>query len=170
MLIVIIALDRVFVITKGQMYKQYITMKTLYWIITVCLVLILATVIPASLKHDLFKQHLHVIVYVALLTELVFIFITLVAYMYLFHFVQSKSGTIASKRHGGADLNKKLALTVAYTYLCLLLFTLPQIVKQIIVFGWEKRIIVNLEKRMMVSLCSMYVMFYPTQIAMLMHA
>ena len=55
MLIVIIALDRVFVITKGQMYKQYITMKTLYWIITVCLVLILATVIPASLKHDLLK-------------------------------------------------------------------------------------------------------------------
>ena len=141
-------------ITKGQMYKQYITMKTLYWIITFvsfsfCLVLILATVIPVSLKHDLFKQHLHVIVYVVLLTELLFIFITLLGYMYLFHFVQSRSRTVASKRHGGADLNKKLTLTVAYTYLCLLLFTLPQVAKQVTVFRWEKRIIVNLEKRMM---------------------
>ena len=134
MLIVIIAFDRVFVITKGQMYKQYIIMKT---------------------KHDLFKQHLHVIIYVVYLTELLFIFITLVAYMYLFHFVQSKSGTIASRRHGGADLNKKLTLIVAYTYLCLLLFTLPQVAKQVIVFGWERRIIVNQENRMMDSLCSM---------------
>ena len=50
-LVVIIELDRVFVITKGQRYKQYIPMKTLYWIITVCLVFILAIVIPVSLRH-----------------------------------------------------------------------------------------------------------------------
>ena len=127
-------------------------MKTLYWIITLCLVLVLAIVIPVSLKHDLFKRHLHVIVYVVLLTELLFIFINLVPYINLFHFVRSNSRTTATKRHGGADLNKKLTLTVTYTYLCLLLFTLPQVAKQVIVFGWEKRVIVNLEKRMMVNL------------------
>ena len=152
LLVVIIALDRVFVITKGQIYKQYITMKTLYWIITVCLALILAMAILVSLRYESFKRHSHIIVYLQLLTELSFIFITLVAYIHLFHFVRSQSSVIATKRHGGADLNKKLTLTVTYTYLCLLLFTLPQVAKQVIVLRWEKRMMGNLRKRMIVNL------------------
>ena len=117
-LIVIIALDRVFVITKGQIYKQYITMKTLYWIITVCMIFTLAIVIPVSLRHESLKRHSHVIFYIVFSTELSFISITLVAYIHLSHFVRSKSRMIATKRHGGVDLNKKLTLTVTYTYLC----------------------------------------------------
>ena len=99
-----------------------------------------------------FKWHLHVIFYVVFSTELSFIFITFTAYIHLFHFVQPKSKAIATKRYGWDDLNKKLTLTVTYIYLCLLLFTLPQIVMQIIVFIWEKRMIVDLRKRMTVNL------------------
>ena len=104
------------------------------------------------IKTQVVERHLHVIFYVVFSTELSFIFTTLVAYIHLLHFVQSQSRAISTKRHGGANLNKKLTLTVTYTYLCLLLFTLPQVAKQVIVFGWEKRMIVNLERRMIVTL------------------
>ena len=61
-LVAIIALDRVFIITKGQIYKQYITMKTLYWIITFCLILILAIVIIFIMRYKLFKGYSQAIV------------------------------------------------------------------------------------------------------------
>ena len=147
-LVVIIALDRVFIVTKGQSYKQYITMKTLYWIIIFCLLFVLVTVILFITRHMLFKQHSNKIFYLIPLTELSFIFITIVAYIYLFHYVRSKSRMVAKKRHGGADLNKKLTLTVTCTFLCLLLFTLPQFVKLIIIFSGkvgDERMEMNLE-------------------------
>ena len=51
--LVTIAFARV-IVTKGQIYKQYITMKTLYWIITFCLLYILAIVI---INYNLLKQY-----------------------------------------------------------------------------------------------------------------
>ena len=127
-------------------------MKILYWILAVCLVFIFGIVIPVSLRDGSLKPHSLVIFYITLSTELSFIFITLVAYIHLFHFAQSKSRAIATKRQERADLNKKLTLTVTYTYLCLLLFTLPQVGTQVIAFAWEERMIVNLEKWMIVNL------------------
>ena len=145
-IVVIIALDRVFIMTKKENLQTLYHYESFNWIITICLVLILVIVILVSLRHEPLKRHPHAIVYIVLSTELSFIFIILVSYIHLFHFVRSKSRAIATKRHGGADLNKKSTLTVTYSYLCLLLFTLPQVVKQVIVFGWEKRMIVNLEE------------------------
>ena len=133
-LVVIIALDRVFIITKGQMYKQYITMKTLYWIITFCLLFILAIVTIFIMRYELFKRYSQAVAFIVLFTELLFIFIIILAYIYLFYFARSKSREMTNKRHGGTDLNKRLTLTVTYTYLCLLLFTIPQVAKQVIQF------------------------------------
>ena len=108
----------------------------------------MAIVILLAMRHNSFKRYSQVIVFILLLTELSFIFITIVAYIYLYHYVRSKSRAIANKRHGGADLSKKLTLTIICTYLCLLVFTLPQLAKQVIHFTGsisDERIHVNLE-------------------------
>ena len=148
MLVVIIAIDRVLIVTKGKIYKNCITMKVLYRIIVFCLLYVLAIVILLAMRHNSFKRYSQVIVFILLLTELSFIFITIVAYIYLYHYVRSKSRAIANKRHGGADLSKKLTLTTICTYLCLLVFTLPLLAKQVIHFTGpisDGRINVNLE-------------------------
>ena len=116
------------------MYKQYITMKTLYWIITFCLLFILAIVTIFIMRYELFKRYSQAVAFIVLFTELLFIFIIILAYIYLFYFARSKSREMTNKRHGGTDLNKRLTLTVTYTYLCLLLFTIPQVPKQVIQF------------------------------------
>ena len=145
-LVVIIALDRVLVVTKGQTYKGYISIKTLYWIIIFCLFFMLTIIILYMMKYRLFKRQSNVMVYTVLLTEFLFIVITILAYLY--HFVPSKSRVIVKKKHGGCNFNKKLTMTVTCTYLCLLLFTLPQFVKQVIDLSGairDLRMIVNLE-------------------------
>ena len=122
-LVVIIALDRVFIVTKGQSYKQYIAMKTLYWIIIFCLLFVLVTVILFITRHMLFKQHSNKIFYLIPLTELSFTFITIVAYIYLFHYVRSKSRMVAKKRHGGADLNKNFNRNMHFSMFVTFYFT-----------------------------------------------
>ena len=74
-LVVIIALDKVFIIIKGQMHKKYITMKTLNRI-TFCLIFMLAIVI---IFHMLFKGNAPVNFFTVMFMELSFIFITIVA-------------------------------------------------------------------------------------------
>ena len=131
-LIMIIALDRVFIITKARVYKKYITIKVLYWIIIICLllnfVILTLYIMEITLELSSFK-----VVHILLLSgELCFIFIIIMAYIYLFYFVRSKSRKIANKRHGGIKFNKKLMMTTTYIYTCLLVFTLPHFVGIII--------------------------------------
>ena len=86
--------------------------------------------------------------FLILLAELSFVSIPIVAYIYLFHYVWSELRVTANKRHDRADLNKKLALTVTCTYLYLLVFTSPQLAKQVIHFRGpvsDKRMKVDLE-------------------------
>ena len=109
-------------------------MKTLYWIITFCLLFILAIVTIFIMRYELFKRYSQAVAFIVLFTELLFIFIIILAYIYLFYFARSKSREMTNKRHGGTDLNKRLTPTVTYTYLCLLLFTIPQVAKQVIQF------------------------------------
>ena len=90
MLVVITAIDRVLIVTKGKIYKNCITMKVLYRIIVFCLLYVLAIVILLAMRHNSFKRYSQVIVFILLLTELSFIFITIVAYIYLYHFYSIK--------------------------------------------------------------------------------
>ena len=126
-LILIIALDRVLIITKAQVYKKYITMKVLYWVITLCLLLNIV-VVTLYIMEKILEFNSFVIIQIFLSGEFGFIFITIMAYIYLFHFVRSKSQKLANKRHGGINFNKKLMMTITYIYLCLLVFTLPHFI------------------------------------------
>ena len=126
-LIIIIAIDRVLIITKGYIYTKYVTMKVLYRIIIFCLIFILVIVIT-TIMEKIMGFNSRIMIYVQLVLEICFIIITVVAYIYLFFFVRSNSRKIANERHGGVNFNKNLMMTVTYTYICLLFFTLPHFI------------------------------------------
>ena len=148
-LIMIVALDRVFIITKAQVYKKYITMKVLYWIIMLCLLLNIVMVALCIMEITL-ELISSTVIHILLSGELCFIFIIIMVYIYLFHFVRSNTRKIANKRHGGINFNisntrkvankrhgginfnKKLMMTITYIYICLLVFILPHFVGIII--------------------------------------
>ena len=126
-LIIIIALDRVFIITKGYNYTKYVPMKVLYRVIIFCLLFILVIIILTIMEKTMGFNSC-IMVYVQLALEICFIIITVVAYIYLFYFVRSNSRKLANKRHGGINFNKNLMMTVTYNYVCLLFFILPHFI------------------------------------------
>ena len=76
---VIITLDRVLTLTKGQILKNYITMKILYWIIAVCLLLFLVVAILLRVRDELFEGYMQVIVFIVLFIKLPFVLVTTTA-------------------------------------------------------------------------------------------
>ena len=124
--IVIIALDRVLIITTGHIYKKIITQKVLHCIIVIVLFDVITMAILNPMRGKMPGQVSEVIQYTQLTSETFSIFITFAAYIYLFIFVRLKSKVIANKRHCLNNFGKKLMMTVTYTYLCLLFFTVPQ--------------------------------------------
>ena len=68
-----------------------------------------------------------------------FIIITIVTYMYLFYFARSKSRKMSNARHSGIDFDKKLMVIITYTYICLLLFTIPYFVRDVVSFIFPRR-------------------------------
>ena len=76
---VIITLDRVLTLTKGQILKNYITMKILYWITAVCLLLFLVVAILLRARDELFEGYMQVIVFIVLFIKLPFVLVTTTA-------------------------------------------------------------------------------------------
>ena len=76
-LILIIALDRVLIITKAQVYKKYVTMKVLYWVITLCLPLNFV-VVTLYIMEKILQFNSFVIIEIFLSGEFGFIFITII--------------------------------------------------------------------------------------------
>ena len=146
-LIIIIAFDRVLIITKAQIYKKYITMKVLYRVIILFLLFIFVLVTLAIMDLQRNGHNSYMTFYIVLLLELCFIVVTVIAYAYLLHFVRSKSRVVENKRHGRTDFNKKLMMTITYTYICLLFFTLPHFAGIAIYFFFQirdQKILINL--------------------------
>lgn len=76
---VIITLGRVLTLTKGQILKNYITMKILYWITAVCLLLFLVVAILLRVRDELFEGYMQVIVFIVLFIKLPFVLVTTTA-------------------------------------------------------------------------------------------
>ena len=76
---VIITLDRVLTLTKGQILKNYITMKILYWITAVCLLLFFVVAILLRIRDELFEEYMQVIVFIVLFIKLPFVLVTTTA-------------------------------------------------------------------------------------------
>ena len=135
-LIIIISLDRVLIITKGHIYKKNVTLKILYGIITLSISIIFVIVVSFLNETSSLREVRHVMLYIQLAIEVCFIIITIAAHIYLFYYVRIKSLIIVKRRHGGADIDKKLMMTVTYTYLCLLLFSFPHFIGVVIRSSW----------------------------------
>lgn len=131
-MIILIALDRVLVITKGYIYKKYVTIKHLYCLAIFCLLSVIIMSLIFSLKTEFMGRNPFVVGCIGISLESCWIIITSVAYMYLFYFVRSRSRVIANTRHSGNKFDKKLMMTITYTYICLLLFTLPYFTKIVV--------------------------------------
>ena len=72
-LTIIIVLDRVLIITEAHVCKKYITMKVLYWVMILCLLLTF-TMMTLYIIEINFKRNSHVMFYIAVSAELCFIF------------------------------------------------------------------------------------------------
>ena len=131
-MIILIALDRVLVITKGYIYKEYVTIKHLYCLAILCLLSVIIMSLIFSLKSEFMGRNPFVVGCIGISLESCWIIITSVAYTYLFYFVRSRSRVIANTRHSGNKFDKKLMMTITYTYICLLLFTLPYFTKIVV--------------------------------------
>ena len=132
-MVIIIAVDRMLMITKGHIYGKYVTMNVLYGVITFILLKDLVTSLYIAFGADYMSPIDPFIQYFQIFVEITFILITITVYIYLFYFVRSRSTIMANSRHGGKNFNKRLLLTVSYTFICLLVFTLPQFAGVIIV-------------------------------------
>ena len=124
-MIIIIAIDRVLVITKGHTYKKHITLKVLYSLTVFALLLNLAEAVSVAMEGEFKKKIPLMVRYTQIILEISFINVTIVAYVYLLWFVRSKSKIIANARYGRTNFDKKFTMTVTYIHACLLLFTLP---------------------------------------------
>ena len=133
-MVIIIAVDRVFLITKGHIYEKYITMKVLYRLIAFVLVFDFAVGTFVALDKEYLEGIHPLILYTQVFTEISFIGLTVAAYIYLFYFVCSKSKNVNNARHCSIKYSKRLLMTVTYTFMCLVAFTLPQFVGVVIRF------------------------------------
>ena len=106
--IIIIALDRVLLITKGYTYKKYITIKNLYCVTIFAQFPTLTLAINLVMEDEYLEEISFVLRYTLITGEVFIIIITIVAYMYLFYFVRLKSQEIANARHGRIDFDKKV--------------------------------------------------------------
>ena len=131
-MIILIALDRVRVITKGYIYKEYVTIKHLYCLAIFCLLSVIIMSLIFSLKSEFMGRNPFVVGCIGISLESCWIIITSVAYTYLFYFVRSRSRVIANTRQSGNKFDKKLMMTITYTYICLLLFTLLYFTKIVV--------------------------------------
>lgn len=75
------------------------------------------------------------ILYTQVFTEISFIRLTVAAYIYLHYFVCSKSKNVSNARHCSIKYSKRLLMTVTYTFMCLVMFTLGQFVGVVIRFA-----------------------------------
>ena len=112
---------------------KYVTMNVLYGVIAFTPLKDLATSLYIAFDADYMAPFDPFIQYFQIFVEITFILITITVYIYFFYFVRSRSTIMANSGHGEKNFNKRLLLTVSYTFICLLAFTSPQFAGVIIV-------------------------------------
>lgn len=130
-MVIIIAIDRCLMITKGEIYGKYVTTKVLYSAVAIFFGKdIVTSIYMASgdgirisfIKPDVF----HVL---QILVELFFIFLTTSLYGYLLYYVRRREKLFdTNARHGKCNYSKQLTRSIAYIFFCLIFFTLPQFI------------------------------------------
>ena len=129
-MVIMISLDRVFMITKFKFYGRYVTMKVLYGIIFSIMILIIIVTLFISATDTYLNSNkiFHFRLTLAqIILEFTSIIVVIIAYIYLYLYIRSKSRKMNIAKVSGINYNKKLVFTIGYIFLCLLIFTIPQL-------------------------------------------
>ena len=116
-----------------------VTIKHLYCITALALLLSLTMGMKVTTECEFLKRSSFVPRCIHISFEMCFTIRTIVAYLYLFYFVCSKSRRMLNAQHSGIAFDQKLMMTMNYTNICLLLFTIPYFVRDVVSFIFPRR-------------------------------
>ena len=129
-LVIIIAIDRSLMITKTAKYSKYITLKVLYIIIGILFIsnAIVFSVISYTRGPQIYHEEFDIGHIIQLIIENTFMFTVAALYAYLLYYVRKKARKFENNaKHGNHNYSKQVTKNVFIIYLCLVVFTLPQI-------------------------------------------
>ena len=131
-MVVIISLDRAFMIIKPHIYGKYITIKILYGIIITIFFLLLTASIYYSIN-DTFAEETSTSRFIVRTSiDVVFVSTTIISYLNLFCYFHKTTRKILPAKKSGVNNSRKLLKTITYIFICLLIFTMPQFIVFII--------------------------------------
>ena len=136
-MVIIISVDRVLMVTRSRIYQKFVTMNVLYFVIAFLLLKDILCVIFMSLYLDALEFSNKLLQFTFLFIESFFIISTIVSYLYLLHFVKSKSKKIRPYRHTLNQNENKLTVKVIVIFICLAVFTIPQFIGIIFTFYFD---------------------------------
>ena len=108
-----------------------VTIKHSYCITALALLLSLTMGMKVTTECEFLKRSSFVPRCIHISFEMCFTIRTIVAYLYLFYFVCSKSRRMLNAQHSGIVFDQKLMMTLNQTNICLLLFTIPYFVRDV---------------------------------------
>lgn len=133
-MVIIISVDRVFMITKRHIYGKFVKMKVLYSVMTFLLLKDILSAMFMSFYIDVLDFSNKFIQYSQLFIESFFISVTVISYLYLLYYVRSRSRKIGAFKHTANQNEKRLTKTVIVIFICLVIFTIPQFLGVIVTF------------------------------------
>ena len=136
-IVIIISIDRVLIVTRCHMYQKFVTMNVLYFLIAFLLLKDILSVIFMSLYLDPLEFSNKFLQFTLLFIESLFIFSTVISYLYLFYFVKSKSKKMRPFRHTLNQYEKRLTVKIIVIFICLVIFTMPQFIGIIFTFYFD---------------------------------
>ena len=158
-MVIIIAIDRCLMITKGEIYGKYVTAKVLFSAVAILFGKDVMTSIYmvtgkgirlSSIKPDVF----HIL---QILVELFFILLTTALYGYLLYYVRRREKLFdTNARHGKCSYSKQLTRSTLYILFCLIFFTLPQFIGMLLPIYFEFRSSIVTRNKFCWELLSLY--------------
>ena len=129
-MVIIIAIDRSLMITKTAKYGKYITLKVLYIIIGILFIsnAVVFSVLSHTRGPQIDQEEFDMGHIIQLIIGNTFMFTVAVLYAYLLYYVRKKARKFENNaKHGHCNYSKQVTKKVFMIYLCLVVFTLPQV-------------------------------------------
>ena len=129
-MVLTISVDRCLMITHGNVYGKYITMKILYGFVSILLIFNFTWAswkantggFPMCWGKGKSEQYWN---FAMIIFHVVFVLLTIGLYTYLLYNVRRKSKRLKNCRHGNINYNNHLLRTIIYIFICLLITFIP---------------------------------------------
>ena len=123
----IIAIDRLFIITRQKRYENFITKKRLKSIVLFSFLIAIAYCCISTyyILPDNSRKIGRIIRIGYLLINIISIITIISAYVYILCFVHRRTSTMSSYKHCEKNDNKQISKTILYIFICQIVFILP---------------------------------------------